>query len=82
MDDPGSTDPSSAPSVDARGDGEILMEDRVVRSVDEAAVRDLAREQAAIAFSRYDISPYLEMQESFWDSHTLEDSVAKSIDLR
>jgi hypothetical protein len=57
-------------------DGEILMEDRVVRSVDEAAVRDLAREQAAIAFSRYDISPYLEKQDSFWDGHTLEEGAA------
>jgi len=47
-------------------DGEVLMQDRKVRSVDEEAVMEMARGEAARAFARFDISPYLEINEDFW----------------
>jgi hypothetical protein len=47
-------------------DGKILMRDRVVRTVDEEAVLAAAREEAARAFERFDVAPYLETGEQFW----------------
>lgn len=47
-------------------DGKILMQGRTVRTVDEAAVVATAREEAARAFGRFDIEPYLEVDEAFW----------------
>jgi cytosine/adenosine deaminase-related metal-dependent hydrolase len=47
-------------------DGKVLMQNRRVKSVDENAVLDMAREQAALAFSRSEIEPYLEMDDNFW----------------
>jgi 5-methylthioadenosine/S-adenosylhomocysteine deaminase len=49
-------------------DGKVLMRDRKVLSVDEQAVLEMAREASARAFERFDISPYLEMDENFWGS--------------
>jgi cytosine/adenosine deaminase-related metal-dependent hydrolase len=49
-------------------DGKILMQNRQVKSVDEDAVLGMAREQAALAFSRSEIAPYLKMDENFWQS--------------
>ncbi|MBM4456360.1 MAG: amidohydrolase family protein [Chloroflexi bacterium] len=46
--------------------GKILMEDRTVKTVDMATVLALAREEAAAAFGRFDIAPYLTLDESFW----------------
>jgi cytosine/adenosine deaminase-related metal-dependent hydrolase len=47
-------------------DGKILMQGRRVASVDEAAVLEMAQEEAARAFERLDISAYLEMDGDFW----------------
>ena len=47
-------------------DGQILMQDRQVRSVDEGAVLRMAREATARAFSRFDVAPYLETDDNFW----------------
>ena len=47
-------------------DGQVLMQDRQVLSVDEGAILDGAREAADRAFARFDVSPYLEVDESFW----------------
>ncbi|MGQ9583846.1 MAG: amidohydrolase family protein [Anaerolineae bacterium] len=47
-------------------DGRVLMQDRAVRSVDEAAIVALAREEAAGAFARFDIEPYLRTDADFW----------------
>jgi cytosine/adenosine deaminase-related metal-dependent hydrolase len=47
-------------------DGRILMQDRVVKTVDEKAVLDTAREAAARAFERFNVAPYLELGEDFW----------------
>ena len=47
-------------------DGNILMEDGQVLSVDEHAVKDFAREEAERSFERVDITPYLATPESFW----------------
>jgi cytosine/adenosine deaminase-related metal-dependent hydrolase len=47
-------------------DGRVLMRDRKVLSVDEASVLDGAREAAARAFSRFDLPPYLQIDENFW----------------
>jgi 5-methylthioadenosine/S-adenosylhomocysteine deaminase len=47
-------------------DGRVLMQDRKATSVDEDAVVGMAREEAARAFERLDISAYLEMTDSFW----------------
>ena len=48
-------------------DGKILMEERKVKTVDEQTVIEMAREETALAFSRFDIAPYLETAEGFWD---------------
>jgi cytosine/adenosine deaminase-related metal-dependent hydrolase len=48
-------------------DGKILMQGRQVMSVDEAAVLEMAQEEAARAFERLDISAYLEMDGNFWN---------------
>ena len=48
-------------------DGRILMQDRVVQTVDEKAVLDTAREEAARAFERFDVAPYLETGGRFLD---------------
>jgi cytosine/adenosine deaminase-related metal-dependent hydrolase len=48
-------------------DGKILMQGRQVMSVDEAAVLEMAQEEAARAFERLDISAYLEMDDKFWN---------------
>jgi cytosine/adenosine deaminase-related metal-dependent hydrolase len=47
-------------------EGKILKQAGKVTAVDEAAVLALAREQAARAFQRFDITPYLVMDENFW----------------
>ena len=47
-------------------DGNILMQGRVVVSVDEAAILEMAQEEAARAFERLDISAYLETDDNFW----------------
>ncbi len=47
-------------------DGEILMQDGEARHLDETAILDLAREEAALAYTRSDITPFLETDESFW----------------
>jgi len=47
-------------------DGKVLMQDRKVLSVDEESVLEGAREAAARAFARFDVSPYLETNENFW----------------
>jgi cytosine/adenosine deaminase-related metal-dependent hydrolase len=47
-------------------DGKVLMQDRQVLSVDVGAILDGAREAADRAFSRFDVSPYLETDEDFW----------------
>ena len=47
-------------------DGKMLMQGRKILSVDEASVLEGAREAAARAFARFDVSPYLETDESFW----------------
>lgn len=47
-------------------DGKILMQGRRVNTVDEEAVVGMAREQAALAFERFDVFDYLEMNENFW----------------
>ncbi|NLE77501.1 MAG: amidohydrolase family protein, partial [Chloroflexi bacterium] len=47
-------------------DGRILMEGRKVHTVDEGEVLALAREAAERVFSRFDIAPYLQTSNDFW----------------
>jgi cytosine/adenosine deaminase-related metal-dependent hydrolase len=47
-------------------DGQVLMEERQVRSVDAQAVVEQAREQAELAFERVNITDYVAMDENFW----------------
>jgi 5-methylthioadenosine/S-adenosylhomocysteine deaminase len=47
-------------------DGKVLMQDRKILSVDEGSLLERAREAAARAFARFDVSPYLETDDSFW----------------
>jgi 5-methylthioadenosine/S-adenosylhomocysteine deaminase len=49
-------------------DGKILMEDRVVKSVDESAMLELVREENARALGRHDVSEYVALDDSFWNS--------------
>ena len=46
--------------------GKVLMEGRKVNTVDMAGVVELAREEIATAFGRFDIKPYLDLDASFW----------------
>ncbi len=54
-------------------DGQILMEDRDVKTLDEAKVLDQAQEEAERAFSRQGIALgiYLDMSPGHWDAWTL-----------
>jgi cytosine/adenosine deaminase-related metal-dependent hydrolase len=47
-------------------DGKVLMQHRQVLSVDEISVLESARDAATRAFARFDVSPYLEVDQSFW----------------
>jgi cytosine/adenosine deaminase-related metal-dependent hydrolase len=47
-------------------DGKVLMEDRTVKTVDEAEVLAFAKEEIAASFDRIDIEPYLEMTREYW----------------
>jgi len=47
-------------------DGVVLMENRVVQTVDEADVLNYAREEIQKSFERIDISPYLDHPPEFW----------------
>lgn len=47
-------------------DGVVLMENRRVLSLDEAEVLERAQREAAAAFERFDISPYLRTDHAFW----------------
>jgi 5-methylthioadenosine/S-adenosylhomocysteine deaminase len=47
-------------------DGKVLMQDRKILSVDEGSLLERAREAAARAFARFDVSPYLETDDSVW----------------
>lgn len=66
--------PSQLVSFFARGndvrdvvvDGNVLMEDRRVLSVDRDDVLDTARREAAKAFERVDITPYVTTSREFW----------------
>jgi cytosine/adenosine deaminase-related metal-dependent hydrolase len=51
-------------------DGKVLMEDRQVKSVDQDAVLKMARREAARAFERFDVEPYLEESDDFWEGWT------------
>ena len=46
--------------------GQILMEDRVVFSLDEEAVKERARDEIAKAFRRKNIEDYLELPDNYW----------------
>lgn len=50
-------------------DGKVLMQGRKVKSVDEQAVLEMARVESDLAFGRLDITPYLELNESFWQGY-------------
>jgi 5-methylthioadenosine/S-adenosylhomocysteine deaminase len=47
-------------------DGKILKQHGRVIAIDEAEVLELAREQAAVAFSRFDVSPWIQTDRAFW----------------
>ena len=47
-------------------DGRVLMEERRVLSVDRDHVLDTARQEAAKAFERVDITPYVTTSRQFW----------------
>ena len=47
-------------------DGRVLMRGRQVVTVDENAVLEQARAEAEAAFTRFDVSQFLEMGEEFW----------------
>jgi cytosine/adenosine deaminase-related metal-dependent hydrolase len=46
--------------------GKILLEGRQAPHLDEAAIIERAREEAALAFRRLDVTPYLETDDHFW----------------
>jgi cytosine/adenosine deaminase-related metal-dependent hydrolase len=47
-------------------DGKVLMEEGQILSVDVEEVMESAREEAARAFERVDLSPYTDMGRAFW----------------
>jgi cytosine/adenosine deaminase-related metal-dependent hydrolase len=47
-------------------DGKILKQHGQVIAIDEAAVLDLAREQASVVFSRFDVTPWIRSDRAFW----------------
>jgi cytosine/adenosine deaminase-related metal-dependent hydrolase len=47
-------------------DGKVVMDDGRVTTVNEQAVLDLAREEAAKSFERVDVRGYTEMPNDFW----------------
>jgi 5-methylthioadenosine/S-adenosylhomocysteine deaminase len=47
-------------------DGKILMQGRETLYLDEDAILTRARGEAALAFTRSDVTPFLETNESFW----------------
>jgi cytosine/adenosine deaminase-related metal-dependent hydrolase len=51
-------------------DGRVLMEDGQVVTVDQDQVLERARRAAARAFERFDVEPYLEESEDFWEGWT------------
>lgn len=53
-------------------DGQILMQSRRIQHIDEEAIVAMAREEAQQAFQRFDVSPYLAVDDRFW-SHELFD---------
>jgi len=59
-------------------EGEVLMEDREVKTVDESEVVRFARTEIENAFGRfknlgYDLDRYIEMGDDFWTGHKLSD---------
>ena len=46
--------------------GKLLMQNRTVLSVDETEVLQMVREETELAFKRYDVTPYLQMDNKFW----------------
>jgi cytosine/adenosine deaminase-related metal-dependent hydrolase len=46
--------------------GRVLVQGGQALHVDESAIIDRAREQAALAFARHDVTPFLETDERFW----------------
>jgi 5-methylthioadenosine/S-adenosylhomocysteine deaminase len=47
-------------------DGKILMENRVVQTVNEDAMLEMAREEHARAIERYDVSQFVTTDDTFW----------------
>lgn len=42
------------------------MQNRTVLSVDETEVLQMVREETDLAFKRYDVKPYLQIDDKFW----------------
>jgi 5-methylthioadenosine/S-adenosylhomocysteine deaminase len=51
-------------------DGRVLMRGRQVRSVNPEQIIDLARDEARLAFERYPIDDFLQMDDQFWTGWT------------
>lgn len=47
-------------------DGKILKRNGAVTAIDETAVLEMAREQATLAFSRFDVTPWMQTNHDFW----------------
>jgi cytosine/adenosine deaminase-related metal-dependent hydrolase len=54
-------------------DGEILMENRNILSVDRGEVMSLAREEAEKAFDRVDLERYKKADHEFWHGTRIEE---------
>ena len=47
-------------------DGEILMEERIVKTVDEGPILEMAQEEALKSIERVGLESYLDTKENFW----------------